>query len=109
MCNLEFPFAFFLLLKNHLIIGILDRRGTPVPEFSLFSSSKPPSNTISPFLTLTKDSNFCVAFPGGAFSPALPKKALFSTLIFSVTFSSAETNGFILTLKLASVFFQVPD
>ena len=90
-------------------MGILEISGTPVPEFSLFNSSNPPNKTISLLRTLTKDSNCCVAFPGGAFSPALPKNELFSTLIFNVTFSSVETNGLIFTAKLASVGFYVPD
>jgi len=32
-----------LVLKNHLITGILERKGTPVPESFLTFSSNPPN------------------------------------------------------------------
>jgi len=64
--NLDFPFAFLRLLKNHFIIGILDRKGTPVPvsEISLFSN--PPNTIISSLSILMLELKVRLTCGGGA-------------------------------------------
>ena len=41
MCNFDFDLSFCLLLKNHLMTGILDKNGTPEPESLLCFFDRP--------------------------------------------------------------------
>jgi len=97
-----FPFVFVLLLNSHFNTGTLESSGVPEPD-SLFSSrSIPPTTIISSFFTLMVELNSFVDFGGGSFTRNGPMKSEMPMVMFSVTCSSPDTNGFTRTNKLAS-------
>ena len=74
-----------LLENSHLMIGILDNKGTPLP-LRLFSvRSIPPNAIISSFLTRTIDLNFELDAGGGADSEGESKKSEILMSISNVT------------------------
>ena len=73
------------LLKNHFMIGILDRRGVPLPDSLLFMRSIPPKRTMS--LSRTRISEVKVLFrvSGGKLFCGSVMKSEFETVMFKVT------------------------
>jgi hypothetical protein len=62
-----------------LIIGILDKKGTPDPFSELSVRSKPPSTIISSFFALIIELNELVDLGGGTFNGGFPMKSEIST------------------------------
>ena len=74
-----------LLLKSHFNMGILLKKGTPLPVSDRSVLSIPPRTIMSSLCALMIDSNLLVDVGGGAFGGGVPIKSDISTLIFNVT------------------------